>query len=206
MINILNIGFSNAVSIGNTLEDLEYPYKLITKKSELQDGILILPGVGSIGNFKKDMNKANWEEFIIDYHKSGNKLIGICLGFQALTKFSEESGGTKCMNILKKDIQTNYFDKVKRKSHTSWKNFSISKNFLEINNWTPTYKRSKKKSLSGRVFYNHSFAVEHKSKSSIQISGHNNFSGLIVNKNVMGIQFHPEKSQNFGKELFRFIL
>ena len=104
MINILNIGFNNAASIKNTLEELDYPCKLISKKSQLESGILILPGVGSIGNFKKDMNQSGWQKCIVNYHESGNKIIGICLGFQVLTKHSMESNGVDCINILKKNI------------------------------------------------------------------------------------------------------
>jgi imidazole glycerol-phosphate synthase subunit HisH len=206
MINILNIGDSNAVSIFNTLEDLDYPCNLVSSASNLKDGILILPGVGSIGNFKDHMRIGDWESTILKYHKAGNKLIGICLGFQAMTAFSQESGGKRCMNIFQKNIQTIYFEKNNMTSHTSWENFKIHKNFLDKNGWIPLYKKSRKKILSGRVFYNHQFAVNHKSTNSIQINDYDSFSGMIVKKNIIGMQFHPEKSQDFGKEIFKLIL
>ena len=56
------------------------------------------------------------------------------------------------------------------------------------------------------MFYNHIYGANIKAKNSLQIQGYENFSSIVVKKNIMGIQFHPEKSQALGKLILEFIL
>lgn len=206
MINILNLEYGNAVSIGHTLESLEYPFTYVRQPSELKPGVLIVPGVGSIGIFSKSLKKYNWVSHIKQYSQQGNNIIGICLGLHALTAFSEESGGMSCINLLRGNIKTTAINKGSQKSNTGWLPFSIKKEFLDSNDFKPFYSRSRKKTLSGRVFYNHIYGANTSTKNSLQISGLDNFASVVVDKNILGIQFHPEKSQLLGKQFFEFIL
>lgn len=206
MINILNLGYGNAVSIGNTLELLEYPYIYVKQPSELKPGVLIVPGVGSIGIFSKNLKKYNWDKYIRSYAKQGNNIIGICLGLHALTAFSEESGGMGCINLLSGNVNTKILNKKSQKSNTGWLPFSINKEFLISNGFQPFYARSRKKTLSGRVFYNHIYGANTYKKNSLQIPGLDSFASVLVDNNILGIQFHPEKSQLLGKQFFEFIL
>tara|TARA_B110000014_G_scaffold48971_1_gene32430 strand:+ start:1003 stop:1623 length:621 start_codon:yes stop_codon:yes gene_type:complete len=206
MINILNFGYGNASSIANTLESLEYPFKLVSNPEDLSPGVLIVPGVGSIGVFSENLQRKRWKNHINRYAREGNNIIGICLGLHALTAHSEESGGMKCMGLLGQDIKTTVLNRDSEKSNTGWLPFSITKEFLDINSWIPFYGRSRKQSLTGRVFYNHIYGANNQSKNSLQIMGYENFSSIVVKKNIMGIQFHPEKSQALGKLILEFIL
>jgi len=206
VINILNFGYGNAASIANTLESMEYPFKLVSDPKDLEAGVLIVPGVGSIGVFSENLQKKRWKNGINKYAREGNNIIGICLGLHALTAYSEESGGMKCMGLLGNDIKTTVLNKDSEKSNTGWLPFSITKEFLEINSWKPFYNRSRKQSLKGRVFYNHIYGANVRAKNSLQINGYENFSSVFVKKNIMGIQFHPEKSQVLGKLILEFIL
>ncbi len=206
MINILNFGYGNAASIANTLESLEYPFKLVSNPEDLSPGVLIVPGVGSIGVFSENLQRKRWKNHINKYAREGNNIIGICLGLHALTAYSEESGGMKCMSLLGNDIKTTVLNKDSEKSNTGWLPFSITKEFLDINSWIPFYGRSKKQSLRGRVFYNHIYGANNQSTNSLQIMGYENFSSIVIKKNIMGIQFHPEKSQALGKLILEFIL
>lgn len=206
MINVLNLGYGNAASICNTLEDLEYPFELVDNPSELQPGVLIVPGVGSIGVFSESLLLHRWEIHIRNYANQGNNIIGICLGLHAFSAFSEESGGKKCMNLLPGTINTTILNQQTNKSNTGWLPFAIEKKFLDQVEWSPFFSRSRKKSLQGRVFYNHIFGAKTRSNHSLQISGYEDFASVVVSKNIMGIQFHPEKSQLLGKLFLELIL
>ncbi len=206
MINVLDLEYGNAASIGNTLELLEYPYTFVKRPSELKPGVLIVPGVGSIGIFTENLKKYNWAKNIQKYSKQGNNIIGICLGLHALTAFSEESGGMNCINLLNGNIQTKILFKESQKSNTGWLPFSIQKEFLLSNGYKPFYSRSRKKTLKGRVFYNHIYGANVCQKNSLQIPGIDSFASVVVYNNILGIQFHPEKSQLLGKQFFEFIL
>jgi glutamine amidotransferase len=206
MINILDLGYGNAFSVANTLEVLEYPFHLVSHPSKLQNGVLIIPGVGSIASLADGLRKSNWSSCIEKYASNGNNIIGICLGLHALTSFSEESGGMKCMNLLPGNASTLILDPLSQRSNTGWHPFTIDKNYLIQNLWVPFFARSRKKSIKGRAFYNHIYGAKINSKHSLQIPDYESFASIVVKKNIMGIQFHPEKSQTLGKELFEFIL
>lgn len=206
MINILDLGYGNSASIYITLQELQISSQIVKKPKELESGTLIIPGVGSIGMFKKKVDDGNWNKNIRDYLNTGNQILGICLGFQALTSFSEESNGIRCINLLKKNILTKKLHKTSNQSNTGWDQINISKNYLEKNGWIPQISKSKKDRIAGRVFYNHQYGVSFNNKSSIQINNLPEFSAMITQHNVMGVQFHPEKSQSFGKNFFEFVL
>jgi imidazole glycerol-phosphate synthase subunit HisH len=206
MINVLNLGYGNAASICNTLEALEYPFELVAKPSDLKPGVLIVPGVGSIGVFAENLLDHGWESHIQNYANQGNNIIGICLGLHALTAFSEESGGKNCMNLLPGNIQTTILNQETNQSNTGWLPFTIEKNFLDQVGWSPFFSRSRKKSLKGRVFYNHIYGAKTEASYSLPISDHEEFASVVASKNIMGIQFHPEKSQLLGKLFLEFIL
>jgi imidazole glycerol-phosphate synthase subunit HisH len=206
MVNILDLGYGNSASIANTLDCLGYPYELIDHPNKLQEGVLIIPGVGSISAFNNKLSRLNWSENIKHFAKGNNKVIGICLGLHALTAYSEESDGMKCMGFLGKKVSTVLVDKEYKRSNTGWLPFSIDKDFLYQSKWDPFYDRSRKKSIKGRVFYNHIYGVQVSKNPSISIHGRKKFVALTVRDNFMGIQFHPEKSQEFGRSLLEFIL
>ena len=69
---------------------------MITQPYELSASTLILPGVGSANNFMIKINDLGFDLSIREHAASGKKLIGICLGFQIMTKYSDEDDGTKC--------------------------------------------------------------------------------------------------------------
>jgi len=206
MINILDVGYGNSASIANTLDSIDYPYELISKPAELHKGVLIIPGVGSISAFNQELSRKNWSKSIKQYAHSGNNVIGICLGFHALTAHSEESNGMKCMGFLGSSVKTIIVDKKNKRSNTGWAPFFISKQFLEQAKWNPYFGRSRKQSLQGRVFYNHRYGVMASENAFIPISGREKYASLMIKGNFMGIQFHPEKSQEFGRSILEFIL
>ena len=206
MVNILDLGYGNTISIGNTIESLEYQFKYVRKPNDIEDGVIILPGVGSIKAFNEGLNKYDWSASLANYAETGQNIIGICLGLHALTAFSEESGGMKCLNLFHQNINTIQIHPDLQNSNTGWDEVTISRDFLDKVQWQPYFNRSKRKSVSGRVFYNHVYGCKYRGKNSIQINRNKEFASIIAKKNILGIQFHPEKSQQTGKEVLKLIL
>ena len=75
--------------------------KIVSEPDSITSRTLLLPGVGSARLFMKNIRAKQFDSAIQEHVLKGNKLIGICLGFQVLTEFSEEDGGTKCLGLIK---------------------------------------------------------------------------------------------------------
>ena len=138
---------------------------------------------------------------LIDKANEGTKIIGICLGFQILADYSEEDGGVKGLGVLKSKVE-----KLKSSfSHTCWESFDFDKG--QIDNFR-TNRLTRKRKISGRVFYNHEYGfVNFESCYDQKIPGDlKKYSSMVIKDNIIGMQFHPEKSQTTGLNLLSMII
>ncbi len=204
-INIIDLGSGNVKSIQNTIEKLNVYAKCVSSVSDLDADLIILPGVGEAGSYMKRMRQKSFDKYIVNHVNSGGRVIGICLGFQIMTKYSEESGGVKGLGIINavtKKIEKN-------QTHNGWEYIKFKKKKMKGQQFHSSQNLTKKYVLSGRVFYNHEYAVINNDKSAFSLPISNDYSkytGMFVKDRIIGIQFHPEKSQITGKELFSMIL
>ena len=204
-INVVDLGIGNIQSIKNWIERANIKVKLVSKPEKIDSEIIVLPGVGSAGPFMKKLRHSNFDKLIKNHFKQGKRIIGICLGFQVLTKFSEEDGGTKCMGLLNARVERLH----ESLTHNAWEKFYLRNTKMNSQKFNSKYSNHRKKIINGRVFYNHEYGVINEDKKSFSIPISENFSefsGLIVKDKIIGIQFHPEKSQNTGLEIAKMIL
>lgn len=205
MVNIIDLDIGNIRSISNMLSRLGVSSETISEPSLINSRTLILPGVGSASLFMQKIRARHFDKAIHDHIRNGNRLIGICLGFQVLTEFSEEDGGTKCLGL----IETNTIHLSKHSNlfnHNHWEDFFIRKQDLSLSEETGFKSRSRLSVVRGRVFYNHEYGVKIPSDNQCftQINSTElaSFASIYSKDNIIGIQFHPEKSQATGHQLF----
>ena len=137
------------------------------------------------------------------------RIIGICLGFQLLTEFTEEDGGIKGLGLIK-----GHTEKLKKAniefSNNGWSNINIRKDEILHHSFIGSQKLTKKSIVNGRVFFNHEYGVKLKKTSGkhffINKNNASDYVAAFFSKNLIGIQFHPEKSQKTGIELIKLIL
>lgn len=195
MVGIINYGLGNLGSIQNML-------KVIGEKSIISADIkalntcdrYILPGVGA---FDAGMTRLQ-ESGLVDFIK--NKvldekapILGICLGMQLLGRKSEE-GSLPGLGLIPFDnIRFRLEDSNLRVPHMGWDivEFKQSNSLL--------------KNLEGtqRYYFVHSYHALCDSKDNILMTcdyGYE-FAAAVVKDNIMGVQFHPEKSHDFGMAL-----
>ena len=190
MVKIINIGIGNLQSLHYSLLSIDIDNKIISSPDEIfPHDILILPGVGSIKRYMKLLKLKKFEKKIKEHFQNNFKLIGICIGMHALSKFSEEDGGVRCLNIF----NTTVIKMIEGKNN-GWTNISLPKKIF-------------KKKILGRVFYNHEFGMI-KKKNSIYSKKIPNLEYIyfIKKKNFFGFQFHPEKSQKTGLKILKNLL
>ena len=131
------------------------------------------------------------------------------MGFQLLTDFTQEDGGIQGLGLIK-----GYAEKLKKEemgfSNNGWSNIAIRKEQILNHSFLGSQKLTKKSIVNGRVFFNHEYGVKiNKSNGKRFFIRKDNLSKYVAaffSKNLIGIQFHPEKSQKTGEELIKLIL
>lgn len=201
IVDILDIGVGNTNSVNHALRRLGVDANFVSKTDQLSSETLIIPGVGSAQYFMEKIDKSGFRQCLIDCAASGKRMIGICLGFQMLGQYSEEDGGVEGLGIL-----SGCAEKLSpHASHNGWECYGFDKKYLMNRSSTPL---TLKRKLAGRVFYNHEYGFINKDNCYDQkIPGDLQlYSAVVIKDNIIGIQFHPEKSQSTGLDLFSMIL
>ncbi len=158
---------------------------------------LILPGVGAFGDAMGNLRSAGLDSAILDAVNSGTPLLGLCLGLQLMFTRSEEFGSHEGLNLIPGKV-LKFSDPGLRVPHVGWNQIEGAKEDRLLQNIP-----------EGSYFYFvHSFYVEPDSTEHVLLLtdyGHL-FCSIAHRENVWGAQFHPEKSQDSGKQLLRNFL
>ena len=204
-VDILDIGSGNIRSVKNWIEKSNVSTRVVTQAEGLESEMLILPGVGSAGSYMQRMKNGHFDEAIKDHVAKGNRLMGICLGFQIMMSYSEEDGHVEGLGLL-----DGYVERLpENMSHNGWEPLSFRRNEMNGQSFGNRHHLSQKRIFEGRVFYNHEYGVVSENEHAFSLAVGKNlekYSGLLVQDNVIGIQFHPEKSQMSGTDLINMIL
>jgi len=182
MIGIIRYGAGNIFSLTAALERLGIGYGMVHTEADLEQfDRYIIPGVGHAG---AAMNKLEQTGLIPKIKALNKPVLGICVGMQLLTSYSEE-GDAKLLNIF--PIKTLRFkDSAEYKvPHTGWNQvFPEKENTLFKNIPTGSY----------FIEYDEAYTLS-------STTYNNKFSASIWRDNFYGVQFHPEKSGKYGEVL-----
>ena len=191
-IGILETG-GNILSLKKILNYIGFDSNLINSKENINDfDIYILPGIGSFDNPLKKLKDLSLLEFFSNSSNLKNKkLIGICSGMQILFDKSEE-GDSEGLSLIPGNVLK--FKNIKYKiPHMGWNFLKSEQSFLNI--------KDKK------FYFAHSYYVDCETKYIHAYCNYDiNFPAIVRNKNIYGIQFHPEKSHLNGMDLLKNIL
>ena len=191
MIVIIDYGVGNLASVKNALDKLGAESKissdpLMIKKAKA----LILPGVGAAGQGMKNLKKLDLDKVIVEEIEKGKPFLGICLGMQLLFEKSEE-GNVNCLGILKGQV---------KKFRTMRKIPQIGWNQVYIKNKSDLFKGVKNNSYF--YFVNSFYCLPEEKQVIAGLTDYGEtFASIVIKKNIIGVQFHPEKSGKVGFQL-----
>jgi len=202
-ITIIDYGCGNILSISRALEKIGYSSLFSKDKNEIiESDFLILPGVGSFKQAMSLLNKDNLK-YIIKQAVLDKRipLLGICLGMQILLTKSFEEGKFEGLNLIEGEV-------VKIKSlknnkipipNINWCNLNfknnIKENFIELEDKS--------------FYFIHSYmAITKNIENTIATAKYKNVNipSVIKSKNIIGCQFHPEKSGQNGLNFLKKII
>lgn len=200
MIAILDYGMGNLRSVENALKKLNAEFVITSDKETIkQADKLILPGVGAFADCMKNLHENGLVEVLNEEVLIKKKpLLGICLGMQALFESSEEGGLIQGLGYLKGRVVKMQDQSVKI-PHIGWNRLELhgSDELLKVIN-KDTY-----------VYYVHSYYAEdidHEDLLAYSMYGKMKLNSLVKHENILGAQFHPEKSGEAGLKLLNYFV
>ena len=190
-LGIINYGAGNIFSLTAALDRQDIAYTMINSIEDFdQCNRYIIPGVGHAGAAMQKLVESGMVAKILATKKP---VLGICVGMQLLTEFSEE-GNSALLGIA--PVKTRLFsDNLKLKvPHTGWnKVISTSDNELFKGLNQETY-----------FYFVHSFFIEFNPNFTIASADYGiRFSAALKKDNYYGVQFHPEKSGEAGEQILK---
>lgn len=190
MIGVLDYGMGNLHSVTNALDFLGCENLIVEDELDFKRiSRLIIPGVGSFAAAMDNLKKKGYIEPILDFAASNKPILGICLGMQLLATKGTEPHEMKGLGLLPGSVER--FNKLDLQvPHMGW-------NGIQLKHRHPIFNEVK---LSADFYFVHSFHyVLDESDVIIATTEYGyEFPSVVGNKNVIGIQFHPEKSQKQG--------
>lgn len=198
MITVIDYDMGNIGSVVNILHSVGCNDVKVTQNGDdlLHSDGIILPGVGAFDEGIKNLKKYGLAEKIIEATQEENiPLLGICLGMQLLGKSSEEGkeSGLGLISFQCRQFEAGGGLKV---PHMGWEYVNVKKTDSLITRGLPEIQR---------YYFVHSFYAECEKSENVlmECDYGKTFSAAVYSGNVFGVQFHPEKSHNFEKKIFR---
>jgi glutamine amidotransferase len=195
MIVIIDYDVGNVSAIANMLSRLGFNSSITKNPKDIEKANrIILPGNGSYDTCLKNIRSTNLMPLLErKVLKEGTPLLGICVGAQMLGNSSEEGiergFGWIDMVVEKFPITLNH-----PVPNMGWRrvNSSISLHYMirDLNQ-------------DSRFYFVHSYFMKPKFDKNILLTSEYGFefAAGVINKNIIGVQFHPEKSHFYGKKL-----
>ncbi|OGL47102.1 MAG: imidazole glycerol phosphate synthase, glutamine amidotransferase subunit [Candidatus Schekmanbacteria bacterium RBG_16_38_10] len=198
MIGIIDYGLGNVKAFANVYKMLDIPAIIVTKPHELINvSRVIMPGVGAFDHAMKCLQDSGMREMLDEIVlRKQVPVLGICVGMQMLTNSSEEgvSPGLKWINGDVKKIDSS-FNKSIYVPHMGW------------NDVKPLNNNDLFRGLSddARFYFLHSYYVHcQRNEDVIAVTNYGvEFACAVNHENVFGVQFHPEKSHQYGIKLLK---
>lgn len=198
MVNIcvLDYGSGNVKSVFQAFQDVTTNVKISNSVVDMKNAShLVLPGVGSFSTaMRKIRSELDVPELLLQLD-SGKPFLGICVGMQVLAEIGLEFGENEGLNIFA-ETKVQSLSSFARVPHVGW-------NSITYDNYNPIVRDIP----SGSDFYFvHSFGFlsEHKDSREVAITTYGtDFVSIMNFGNIYGVQFHPEKSQKYGRQLIK---
>ena len=204
-IAILDYGVGNIRSVFNAVNHVGFEPVLLNEASRIANyGHVIVPGVGNFGHVVKEFEQFGFKKAIQDFVASGNYCLGICVGMQMLFDNSEESPDVPGLGIISGDVvkmaNVNQDGSHLKLPHIGWR--ALQKN-TETSLSKTLFKRIKD---DATFYFVHSFTAKLESKNNLNASvsyGDNLIAAMVSESNVVGTQFHPERSGTSGLQMIQ---
>lgn len=190
---IVDYGIGNHASVAKCIHSLGYRVR-VTSDYEVLDNadVIVLPGVGAFPVAMQAMHEKKLFQYLQEAAEQRRPIVGICLGMHLLTTASHEHEYTSGLDIIPGEVVP-FSD---GHCHVGWNTMGQTRSdpLLEA--------------INGHAFYfNHSYSYRGPDQyARWEVREPEAFPAVIRKDNTVGLQFHPEKSQQAGRDLLAEVL
>jgi glutamine amidotransferase len=192
-VGIVDYGVGNHSSVRQTLHELDMRCRISDERAVLDAcDVLLLPGVGAFRPAIEALREHHLDGYVTEQAARGRPLLGICLGMQLLAEASHEDGFTRGLGVVPGEVVS----LPAPRWHIGW-------NVIRTVATEPLFRAS-----DGEAFYfNHSYVYRGPAQiEACRTTASEEFVSGFRHGRIVGVQFHPEKSQAAGRTLLRQLI
>ena len=202
MINIIDYEMGNLRSVAKAFESLGFAARVSSDPKDIAGADkLVLPGVGAFRDCIHNLRQGGFVEPLLAHVAAGKPLLGICVGMQMLFDESEEFGRHRGLGLIPGKVLRFPSGMVEggerlKVPHMGWNRISIRRP-------SPILQGIGEGSF---VYFVHSYYCAARNPDDVAAScryGEVEFCASVWRDNIMATQFHPEKSQSVGLDIFK---
>ena len=198
MIAIVDYGVGNLFSLKSSLSMIGADAIVTGSADDLRAAVkIILPGVGAFEDAAKKLRATGLDEVVIEQARAGKPLLGICLGMQMLFDRSFEYGEHKGLGLISGDVidMRPKIPQALKVPHIGWNALILKQQHH------PLFRYTKEGDC---VYFVHSFYGANCEKDTLATAEYGaELTAAVGSGNVVGCQFHPEKSGSVGLNILR---
>lgn len=193
---IVDYGMGNLNSVRRRLSRIGVVSHVCSSPEEILEAKkIILPGVGHFAKAVDNLKENGlWDALHWAVTEKKTPILGICLGMQLMANYSEEGNqygfGWFDAQVVRFKIQPHSFNKV---PHMGWNTLESNNNHFIVD----------QQSFQSEFYFVHSYHVEMENKENVVATTlfEYPFISVMAKENIIGVQFHPEKSHRAGAEM-----
>ena len=192
MIAVIDYGMGNLRSVQKAFEFLGFEAEITDRVADLDEAShVVLPGDAAFGDAMRNLRVGGWDEAIARSIDRGKPFLGICVGLQLMFSESEERGQHRGLDLLPGRVRQ--FPATERVPQIGWNQIAIQRPCAIL-----------EEIPEGSFYYFvHSYYVEPAvAADSVATTDYGlEYTSIAQRDQVFGVQFHPEKSQDFGLKI-----
>jgi imidazole glycerol-phosphate synthase subunit HisH len=187
---VIDYDLGNLPSVTKALERIGVDARVVASPDDLDADVIVLPGVGHFGTGARNLRERGFDTVLTEWAASGRPLLGICVGLQLFMDSSDEDPEERGLGIVTGHVRRLEAPKV---PHMGWNTLDVSGDARVL-------------SAVGEgemAYFVHSYYVEPDPEVAVATTTYADtaFCSGVEQDNVVGVQFHPEKSAAVGRRV-----
>jgi glutamine amidotransferase len=186
---VVDYDLGNLPSVTKALARVGVEATVVTTATEIDADVLVVPGVGHFGTGARNLCERGFDTAVKDWAASGKPLLGICVGLQLFMDSSDEDPDERGLGIVPGHVRRLSAPKV---PHMGWNTLEVSENARVLSAVEP----------GDMAYFVHSYYVDPEPGAVAATTTYEEtFCSAVELDNVVGVQFHPEKSADVGRRV-----